>query len=447
VKFSVVTPAHNAAATLAATLDSLIAQTFPEWEAIVVDDGSTDATGEIAAAYAARDARIRVVRQRQAGEGGARNTAVGRARNEWLLFLDADDWVAPGTLARFAAAIDADPALDAVHCGWIHVDPEGRRFGEHHCVLVGDLFDALAAAAQFPVHACVVRRALVEATGGFDTTLRSCADWDMWQRIARGGARFGAVPEALVFYRLRPNNTWTGGKQFLTDGLRLVTQGHGEDMRVRDPLPAHARGCSRAELPAARLTFVCSPAAMELARGGDAVGFLDGLPDEPAYDLDPQQVAHVLFHSGPRSLCRAVDAWAELWPRVEEQLARFLQALETRSRASGFARRAGKEIELLVLEQAITRRPSTVGATHAIVIEVTEPIPDIETGPRVERLQCSLRLEGEALGRCNCRCATGPCRARSSRTPSPPSTLGGFSAASSGAPSIARSKLAPRTAA
>src|SRR4051812_32020991 len=97
---SVVIPAHNAGDTLGDTLASLYAQTFAAWEALVVDDGSSDDTAEVAAAWAARDLRIRVLGRSQGGVSAARNDGIAEARHDWLLFLDADDRLDPDHLSR-----------------------------------------------------------------------------------------------------------------------------------------------------------------------------------------------------------------------------------------------------------------------------------------------------------------------------------------------------------
>src|SRR6266508_5717575 len=100
MRVSVIIPAHNAAATIAETLDSLCAQTYTDWEAIVVDDGSSDATASVVESYAARDARIQLIRQPQAGVSEARNAGVRLARFDWLLFHDFDDWILPEYVDR-----------------------------------------------------------------------------------------------------------------------------------------------------------------------------------------------------------------------------------------------------------------------------------------------------------------------------------------------------------
>lgn len=93
MKVSVVIPAHNAAATIAETLQSLQSQSFTGWEAIVVDDGSRDTTSEIVSRFAQEDSRIRIVSQPNQGVSAARNTGIEHAGADWLLFLDADDWI------------------------------------------------------------------------------------------------------------------------------------------------------------------------------------------------------------------------------------------------------------------------------------------------------------------------------------------------------------------
>ncbi len=99
--FSIIIPVYNVAPYLRECLDSVLSQTFTDWEAICVDDGSTDASGAILDEYAAKDARFRVIHQSNAGVSAARNRALDMARSEWVLFLDGDDYLATGHLQFF----------------------------------------------------------------------------------------------------------------------------------------------------------------------------------------------------------------------------------------------------------------------------------------------------------------------------------------------------------
>src|SRR5687767_10687648 len=120
---SVIIPAYNAAITIVQTLESLLAQTSPHWEAIVIDDGSVDETIAIVTGYAEKDKRIRIFSQPNQRVSAARNRGIDHANFEWLLFLDSDDWLSPYYVERATSLIANDPNLDAVHCGWVRVAP------------------------------------------------------------------------------------------------------------------------------------------------------------------------------------------------------------------------------------------------------------------------------------------------------------------------------------
>lgn len=101
--FSIIIPVYNVAPYLRECLDSVLTQTFTDWEAICVDDGSTDDSGEILDEYAARDQRFRVFHQRNAGVSVARNKALDEARGEWIWFVDSDDRIKPYAMERFTS--------------------------------------------------------------------------------------------------------------------------------------------------------------------------------------------------------------------------------------------------------------------------------------------------------------------------------------------------------
>ena len=114
--FSIIIPVYNVAPYLRECLDSVLAQTFGDWEAICVDDGSTDGSGAILDEYAAKDARFKVIHQVNAGVSAARNKALDEARGEWVGFLDADDVWANEWLAEIAA--EAGEKVEWIRTGW-----------------------------------------------------------------------------------------------------------------------------------------------------------------------------------------------------------------------------------------------------------------------------------------------------------------------------------------
>ena len=359
MKVSVVIPAFQAASTLGHSVAALRGQSEPDWEAIIVDDGSTDGTGRVADDLAAQDSRIRVIHQENRGEATARNVGIAAATGTWLLFLDADDWIAPNHLHRMLAALAEDPTLDAVHCGWVRVAADGTHVDEGYRPPAGDLFEIWARRSAFPVHACLVRRELVDRLGGFDPSLRRSTDWDLWQRIARTGARFGAVPETLAFYRMNPTAVTHNAEMVLEDGLTVLARGHGPDPRVPDAAPQHRNGLHPEGIPRQAFYLLSWCAGMLLGQDADPsplLRHLDGMA------LHPESVARCLFDAAPLPSCAPPSDWERLWPLVREPAARFLDALETQAGAPGLAARAHAALQRLATEHSPSWQPVLAGA-------------------------------------------------------------------------------------
>lgn len=393
---SVIIPAYNAVDTLGATLDSLIDQTSPHWEAIIVDDGSTDDTPALAAGYAARDQRIRVLRQDQRGEGGARNSGLSEARSDWVLFLDADDWLLPAALERLVTAAAGDGTLDAVHGGWSRVAADGTVMAAEHCAHTGDLFALFARHCAFPIHSTLVRRSAAQRAGGFDAALTTCADWDFWQRLTRLGARFGRVPEVVARYRMRAGSPSTAVARLWLDGLRMIAQGHASDPRVSEA--AHPNGAPKEQLSDARFEFACWVAGLTIGQGAEPSEVLPALAGEHDPGLNPEIAAHQLFRTVPLASARALDAWDELWSAVIPQIESFLRAIEQQSRARLFAQRAMRVLERLTLDVSRAPRPFTRGGTLAVEIDVSQPLSLVNPPAGVERAHCSVLASGSRIG-------------------------------------------------
>ncbi len=395
---SVVVPAHNAKATIARALASLQAQTADAWEAIVVDDGSTDGTGDVVRDVAARDPRIRVVCQAQQGASAARNTGIGTATADLILFLDADDWIAPAHMATLLGALGADPSLDAVYSGWARVTPDGDMVPEWFHGRPEDLAAALRTSCSFSIHSCLVPRAAIVGVGGFDTSLRTCEDWDLWQRVVRSGVRFGVVEEVLAYYRLRSGSLSLDAVQLLRDGLRVVERGHLADPRIPAGPGREAPTLPAGELESTQISLFCWTAGLALGQGVDARPLLDEVRPELWPYLDPPTLAQSIVHAGllPGRLGpRGGDIlWAESEPLVDE----FLVAAEERSGVARLARRVRRLLEVLVQQHSHAPLPRVVGSTMRVAVEATRPIEGMTAPPGVERIQCEVTATGQRLG-------------------------------------------------
>jgi glycosyltransferase involved in cell wall biosynthesis len=172
---SVVIPARDAQQTLAQTLESLLAQTDPAWEALVIDDGSVDATSAIIADYAGRDSRFVALQSPARGVSTARNVGLSRAEGERILFLDSDDWIDPQFLAKMNAALNADHSAVAAYCNFCRVMPDGAETpGGSDPRIKTSPFEAFARSCAAAIHSVLVKRSAVIGVGGFDVNLRTC---------------------------------------------------------------------------------------------------------------------------------------------------------------------------------------------------------------------------------------------------------------------------------
>lgn len=333
---TIVIPAHNAASTIGETLLSVFEQSTGAWQAVVVDDGSTDATASIARSMGLRDRRLAVIRQEQGGEAAARNAGIRRARHDWLLFLDADDWIARRHMETMTAQLAADRSLDAVLCGYARVAADGTTTVEPYQPPAGDLFPTLARRAAFPVHACIVRRSLVEDVGLFDPSLETSPDWDLWQRVARAGANFGSVPDVLAFYRMSARGRSLEAVQLCRDGLRILRQGLAPDARVPRPAPRHANGTAE-PMHTQQYYLLTWCAGLLLGANQDPAPLFQLVDHEPFEALYAPAIGQCLFDSVPLPSCQPPTAWNTLWPALQPRLNLFLTELERRATAPGLA--------------------------------------------------------------------------------------------------------------
>lgn len=198
---SIVMPCYNAADHLARSIGSVRAQSLPDWELIVVDDGSRDESWSRLQQMANEDRRIRPYRQENQGAAAARNRALREVSGRYVSFLDADDYWQPDFLQRMSAALETTPAAGLVYCGWRNVglgEARDKPFVPPDYESA-DKVEKLLAGCRWPIHAAMVRSSLIADSRGFDETLSSCMDYDLWLRIGTN-TRLLRVAEVLAIY-------------------------------------------------------------------------------------------------------------------------------------------------------------------------------------------------------------------------------------------------------
>jgi len=206
-KVSVVIPVHNGASTIGRALDSVFAQTFTDFEVIIVDNGSTDDTLAVLARYGDR---IRVISEASRGPSAARNAGDRAAGGEYIAFLDDDDEWMPEKIARCVGVLEADPECALAYTYLVRVDARGTPMGTDNgenglrdIVESPTMKDLLARPWNLVPSQFVVRRDVVERCGGFDERLLSCEDLYFLLR-AREYGHFRCVPEMLLRKETRP---------------------------------------------------------------------------------------------------------------------------------------------------------------------------------------------------------------------------------------------------
>jgi glycosyltransferase involved in cell wall biosynthesis len=202
---SVVIPAYNAGLYLKQTLESVLAQSYRDYEIIVVDDGSTDDTSQVALQFGDS---IRYIHQSNQGLSAARNTAIKNARGEIIALLDSDDLWEPGYLEKMVPELNLHPEAAGVYCGFQYVNSRSEVVGQPSIKVVPpELFHSEMVIRGNWLAPCAVlfRKCLVKEVGLFDEALHAVEDWDMWIRLSENYI-FVGVPDALVKYRRHENN-------------------------------------------------------------------------------------------------------------------------------------------------------------------------------------------------------------------------------------------------
>jgi glycosyltransferase involved in cell wall biosynthesis len=241
----VIIPAYNAERYIGEAIDSVLAQTCPDVECVVVDDGSTDRTAAIVKAYGEK---VKYIYQKNAERSVARNRGIAESSGDFISFLDADDYIAPTKVEEQLAFLDMHPECSAVYSRVGYFRQDGRRYEIRRSNPVGDITGQLLYANFINLGSPLVRRPFIERIGGFDSTLPEIIlneDWDFWLRLAISGVRFGFINSCHLYYRLHPGNTSKDRLRSYESKLRVaekIVRQFSDELHKKgiDPIPALA---------------------------------------------------------------------------------------------------------------------------------------------------------------------------------------------------------------
>ena len=215
-RFSIITPSFNQGRFLPDCVESVLSQTGVEFEHIVTDAGSTDETLEVLSSYP----HLIWTSGPDKGMSDGINKGFAKATGDWLMWLNCDDYLLPGALAKVAGFIKNHPEADVVHGDCIYVN-EGKTPIRRKYDTPVDEWDLLFVGCIIPSTSAFYRREIIAEKEPLDVSYRNCMDWEFYLRLVRDGRRFAYIPALLAAFRWYEESTTSKNWQRMIDeGLR-----------------------------------------------------------------------------------------------------------------------------------------------------------------------------------------------------------------------------------
>jgi glycosyltransferase involved in cell wall biosynthesis len=227
-RVSVIVPAYNAAVYLPYAIDSVLAQTYSDWEIVIVDDGSSDHTRALVDSYRPKlQDRLQYIHQPNRGLPAARNAGIRAARGEFIALLDADDVWLPHRLERGVPIMDADPNAGLVHARVVRINAQGTITGQLKVepkYMSGRIARHIYTRRAHVVCPTVLfRNSCLQTAGWFDEAMQATEDRDLWFRIALR-YKVAYIDEVLAYYRLSPSSMTSNLDRLLKGQLYFVAK-------------------------------------------------------------------------------------------------------------------------------------------------------------------------------------------------------------------------------
>lgn len=217
-------PAYNAERYIAKAIESVLAQTYEDFELMILDDGSDDDTLTIARRFESLDSRVHVSFHENIGPAATLNRGLALATSEWVVLMHADDEMLPNRIESQLAFITEHPELAVASSRVIHIDANGREFARDHSKLTTHAAVQKLVAADEVIAishpAAILRKDIVLAAGGYRDQFRTNEDVDLWNRLLEQGHKILVQPEYLLRYRIHGTSATVGKNKLCWQQLR-----------------------------------------------------------------------------------------------------------------------------------------------------------------------------------------------------------------------------------
>ena len=205
---TVIIPCYNQGAFLSEAMDSVLAQTYENWECIIINDGSTDNTPTVANKYTTDDQRFKYICKENGGLSSARNTGLAIATGEYIQFLDADDFIHKDKFRAFVDILQDDPTCQLVICNFNIYQTKSGEFLAPYCdlsvpITLETIICNWDITFTIPIHCGIIKKDLI---GSFNEDLKAKEDWIMWINIFKQIGTYYFMNESQAFYRGHESN-------------------------------------------------------------------------------------------------------------------------------------------------------------------------------------------------------------------------------------------------
>ncbi len=345
---SVIIPAYNQGRYLGKAIQSVLEQTYPNFEVIIVDDGSTDDSPEVARTF--HDPRLQYIYQDNRGLSGARNTGVRYAKGEYLTYLDSDDAFLPRKLELLVSILEENPELGFAAGQAVPIDENDRPLEQVFDARPPEDLSRMLLGNPFHVGSVLVRTGWQKQAGDFDKSLRSYEDWDMWLRMVQLGCQMGWVDEPVSLYRFHSAQMTRIGSQMTQATFTVLDKIYSQPGLPEDWLQKHDLAYSNANLRAMAQAYQSQDYALAQKRLLEAVRLNPALIQNQS-ELLVQRLAALADSPKNRSPLEFLE-------RIYAHLPTELVDLQQRSRdelgtaAVGYAFRAYNKRDYLQARQA-----------------------------------------------------------------------------------------------